>query len=379
VNGVDIRGSIPGPQWRIVDSANKTGAILADFAAARGGPAAANRAKSGAPFLDPGQGAGRRLAQSGRMGITERIDAVTSLPAAGRWPPPPPPRSVKIELTARCNFACTFCAKSLQLREQDEMDPALFRRLATEIRAAGVEEIGLFYLGESFLVDWLPEAIRFAKDCGFPYVFLTTNGSRAGAERVEACMAAGLDSLKFSLNYADPAQFHAITRASPRLFHEVIANLKTARQIRDRGGYRTGLYASYILYDGEQGERMRAVVDEVSPHVDEIYALPLYNQADLTGQRMRDLGWKPGPGNRGRIGALRDPLPCWAVFNEGHITWDGKLAACCFDHDGRFEMGDLTRTAFIDAWHSAAFQELRQAHLRRDVTGTACQCCVGGG
>jgi len=41
----------------------------------------------------------------------------------------------------------------------------------------------------------------------FPYVFLTTNGSLATHKWVEACFRAGLDSLKFSVNAADDAQF----------------------------------------------------------------------------------------------------------------------------------------------------------------------------
>jgi radical SAM protein with 4Fe4S-binding SPASM domain len=64
------------------------------------------------------------------------------------------------------------------------------------------------------------------------------------------------------------------------------------------------------------------------------------------------------------------------LFTEGHVTWDGKLSACCFDHDGRFHMGDLTKQAFMEAWHSPAFQALREAHLRRNVKGTVCEKCV---
>jgi molybdenum cofactor biosynthesis enzyme MoaA len=36
-----------------------------------------------------------------------------------------PPRSVKIELTARCDFQCFFCASSLRLRDKADIDPDL--------------------------------------------------------------------------------------------------------------------------------------------------------------------------------------------------------------------------------------------------------------
>jgi MoaA/NifB/PqqE/SkfB family radical SAM enzyme len=313
--------------------------------------------------------------------ITSRIDAITDIPADYRVTAPPCPRSVKIELTGRCNFACAFCARSKKLRDQADMDMGLFQRLLREMRECGVEEIGLFYLGESFLLPWLAEAVYFAKrECGFPYIFLTTNGSVADPVKLAAVIGNGLDSLKFSLNYADEEQFKDIAGVKPALFHDMIANIKSAKGVRDRilrdRGHRCGLYASYIQYDGNQGERMKVAVAEVEPYVDEVYALPLYNQADLVSKDEEERGWAPTAGNRGRVGALRDPIPCWAVFTEGHITFDGKLSACCFDHRGDFNMGDLTKLSFMEAWHSSAFVDLRTAHLTGDVSGTPCAACV---
>jgi radical SAM protein with 4Fe4S-binding SPASM domain len=314
------------------------------------------------------------------MPITERIDAITAIEPARAVAHAPVPRSVKIELTARCNFNCAFCARGMRLRDQRDMDRGTFERLLREMRTAGVEEIGLFYLGESFMVPWLPEAIAFAKqECGYPYVFLTTNGSLATPERVEACMKAGLDSLKFSYNYADVEQFINVTRVKGGYFDKMKENIIGAHRVREAGGYGCGLYASYIEYDGDQRTRMHAALDEIRPYVDEVYALPLYNQADLVSSEETERGWSSVAGNRGRAAALRDPLPCWSIFTEGHVTWDGKLSACCFDHDGRFHMGDLMEESFLDAWNSTKFQALRRAHLARDVRGTVCESCTAYG
>ncbi|TXH47302.1 MAG: radical SAM/SPASM domain-containing protein [Desulfurellales bacterium] len=307
------------------------------------------------------------------MGITERIDAITRIDPRYRGTVLPAPRSVKIEITASCNYRCAFCVKSLRA-DNGEMDRAFYSRILREMRDAGVEELGVFYIGESFTCKWLPEAIAEAKAVGFPYVFLTTNGASATPERVKACMAAGLDSLKFSLNFTDDAQFAEIAQVSPRLYRKAIDNLKAARIVRDAGHFKCGLYASSIAFDGEQGEKMRRIVDEVRPHVDQHYWLPLYGMSGAS----KSAGWKPQPGNPGRLDAMRDPLPCWAVFTEGHITRDGKLAACCFGDglDGGLLMADLNKVSFMGGWNSPAFQELRAAHLRKDVSGTACAECA---
>jgi hypothetical protein len=312
------------------------------------------------------------------MGITERIDRITLLTDEYRHAAPPVPKSVKIELTARCDFQCFFCASAMRLRDKADIDPAFFRRILKEMRALGVEEIGLFYLGESFLCPWLADAIRYAKqECGYPYVFLTTNGRLATPERVRECMEAGLDSLKFSFNFSDARQFAEVTKVKASDFERVEGNLRAARAVRDevhaRTGHFCGLYASSIRYDDEQLVRMEQAVERIAPCVDEHYWLPLYGQAGLTSGAH---GTVPTAGNQGRIGALRKPLPCWSLFTEGHITYDGRLSACCFDHDGRFNMGDLKSQGFLEAWHSAPFQALRRANLAQDVRGTVCEQCI---
>ena len=308
--------------------------------------------------------------------ITSRIDAVTRIPERYLAAQLPAPRAVKIELTSQCNYRCGFCAHRLRMKDRGEMSRAFYERVVGEMVDAGVEELGVFYIGESFMCDWLPEAIALAKKRGIKYVFLTTNGSLATPARVDACMKAGLDSLKFSMNNSDEEQFKEIAAVKPKLWRDSIRNLKQARAVRDAGNYKCGIYASSIRYDGEQQERMQALVDEIVPFVDEHYWLPLYSMGSMTTQREEELGYRPIAGNQGRLGALREPLPCWSAFTEGHITHDGKLSACCFDAGDKWVMADLNQVPFMEGWNSPAFVELRKAHLKKDVTGTICESCV---
>lgn len=309
--------------------------------------------------------------------ITARIDAVTKIPAKYLAAKLPAPRAVKIELTSQCNYRCGFCAHRLRMKDRGEMDRAFYERVVGEMVDAGVEELGLFYIGESFMCEWLPEAIEFAKKRGIQYAFLTTNGSLSTPDKVKRCMEAGLDSLKFSMNNSDESQFKDIAGVKPKLFRDSIANLQAAHAVRAEGGYKCGLYASSIQYNGEQQEKMLKLVDkEIRPYVDEHYWLPLYSMGSMTTQREEELGYRPIAGNQGRLGALREPLPCWSAFTEGHITHEGKLSACCFDAGDNWVMADLREMPFMEGWNSAAFVKLREAHLRKDVTGTICESCV---
>jgi radical SAM protein with 4Fe4S-binding SPASM domain len=147
--------------------------------------------------------------------------------------------------------------------------------------------------------------------------------------------------------------------------------------VRSQKGYTTGLYASSIQYDGAQQQKMDVLLERrVKPFVDQHYWLPLYSMGSFATKREEELGFRPTAGNQGRLDALRDPLPCWSAFTEGHVTAEGGLSACCFDATSNWIMGDLTKQSFMEAWNSPEFVKLREAHLQKDVRGTICENCI---
>ena len=313
--------------------------------------------------------------------ITSRIDNITHIPDEYRQAKPPCPKSVKIELTGRCNYRCGFCAlrmRDCQPGADDDMDIEFFKDITAEMRREGVEEIGIFYLGETLMNPKLAvQAVEWLKGIGMPYVFLTTNGSLATDWVIHALMGAGLDSLKFSINAADLEQFKEVMGVKPKLYQQAIRNLQNAWQIRNDCGYSTKVYASSIMYDGDQQKRMESLVEnEIKPFVDEHYWLPLYSMGSVATEREKELGYRPTAGNQGRVGGLVKPLPCWSAFTEGHVRSDGVVSLCCFDADGRFQIGNLHNDSWMDIWHNKDFTDIRKAHLAENLTGTVCEECV---
>jgi radical SAM protein with 4Fe4S-binding SPASM domain len=58
------------------------------------------------------------------------------------------------------------------------------------------------------------------------------------------------------------------------------------------------------------------------------------------------------------------------------VRSDGLVSLCCFDADGRFQVGNLHDDEWMDIWHNDKFTEVRRAHLAEDLTGTVCEECV---
>ena len=150
--------------------------------------------------------------------IAQRLAAVRELPGSAQSTRPPLPKSAKIELTSRCDLGCFFCASHqrpapLIGHGLDAVYPCSRGSFARPASSSSGSSIS----ANLFCVTGCRR--RFATRSAyaiFLYVFLTTNGVAATRDRVQACMAAGLDSLKFALNWANARQFERVTAGERR-------------------------------------------------------------------------------------------------------------------------------------------------------------------
>ena len=299
------------------------------------------------------------------MSIIERVDNTTHTPSDRLAPNPPFPKSVKIEITSRCNLSCSYCARASSRRPSGDMPIETFKSILIDLVALGVEEVGLFYLGEPFVLQNVHKYIRECKKAGINYVFITTNGTMCTPDRLRLCVDAGLDSMKFSINSYDRTsyeEYHGVD-----MFDAIIENVKWLHMYKNSNRIDIDTCVSSICFPGKERE-LSKFRDMIENYTDEFYLLPLYNQGGNVRGEV--------PGNPGRLANRVPPIPCWALFNSARITWEGKLTACCFDHFGKFEMGDITKIPIMEAWNSENFIKLRNSHLSLSISGTLCEACL---
>lgn len=279
---------------------------------------------------------------------------------------PPLPTSLMLELSNACNHKCIFCANPHMSRRRRHMDTGFVERILREAAEAGVRQVGFYTTGDPFVHKSLVDFTALARDCGFEYIYISTNGGLATPEKLKAVIDAGMSSIKFSIN--------AGSRETYRLIHgvddwdKVIENLRFVSEYRKTLARPPRLFATCILTRQAEPEmaEFRALVE---PLVDEIFITPCGNQSGQMSTAQALLGWVEqfNPNAAAEVCAL--------PFNRLHVTAEGFLTLCCVDYQNYLAVADLKEMTLAEAWHAPAAQAIRRRHLDRTLDGSLCGNC----
>ncbi len=278
------------------------------------------------------------------------------------------PRNMLMELTNHCNDSCLFCANSKCTRPGRTIDPELAERIIREAYGLGTRELGFYQTGEPLLDKNLERYISLAKDLGYEYVYITTNGALCTEERAAAILAAGIDSIKFSINASNPKDYLLVHGKDE--FDRVIENLICVDRLRKKMQKKVSLYISYVAtrYTMDGKDEFR---EKYKQYVDDILFMDCKN---VGGTMKKEIEGCLSCNER-----TDDDLgqeACFMVFNRLHVTSEGYLTMCCVDYQNYLAVADLNRESLKDAWNNSYARELRKKHLEHKLEGTMCYNCM---
>lgn len=281
---------------------------------------------------------------------------------------------LQLEVTSACSHRCVFCPNQMSRRKKQAMDYAFARRIISECAAfLGKDKRICFHMnGEPMLYPKLPELVALAREEGYDYIFLTTNGSLATPARLDALFRAGLDSIKFSINAGTRESYKAIHGADD--FEKAIAAVKYASMWRKKEKSPLRIYVSCVGTRENKSE-LKGLHALLSPYADEI----LFYYPSYAGQQQKtmkalhtdleDLGLKTF--------SIRHTAPYAVLFNSINVTAEGYLATCCSTgEDLRLAVEDLHEMPVKDAWLGARMEAIRKKHMAKDLSHTPCASCV---
>lgn len=278
--------------------------------------------------------------------------------------PPFPNKRMLLEITNICNHNCIFCGHHKMKRRQGVMDLDFARKILREAYDLGMREVGFYTVGEAFVCKDLPLYVRAAKEMGYTYAYITSNGALATPERVLPVLKAGIDSIKFSINAGTPESYAFIHGKDD--FKAVKENLAFLYEHRKKEKLAYRIFVSSVLTCFTEQER-ELIQKEFSPICDEIAFLGVINISLIKPENCTLLQCKDLK--------TSEPNLCPSPFNSVIISWEGYLTACCTDFNNALALCDLNEVSLKEAWESPAFCNLREDLLqKRDVSHLCAKC-----
>jgi len=275
-----------------------------------------------------------------------------------------PLRDLRVSVTDRCNFRCTYCMPREVFGRDFRFLPSAelltfeeIARVARVLVAAGVRKIRITG-GEPLVRRDIESLVAMLADLpGSPDLTLTTNGSLLAA-KAEALRAAGLTRVTVSLDSLDEEAFRAmndvefpvarvldgIEAAREAGFAPVKVNAVVKRGVNDgsmlsmaRRFRGTGVVLRFIEYmdvGSTNGWRTDDVVPAREVH-DRIHAeFPLEPvDAGYRGEVARRYRYRDGAGEVGFIASVT--MPFCRDCTRLRLSSEGKLYTCLFATSGR--------------------------------------------
>ncbi len=311
---------------------------------------------------------------------------------------------LRLSLTDRCNFRCSYCAPAGPDRSGDPLARPELARLVRIFAGLGVRRVRLTG-GEPTLRPDLLDVVRDVRATpGIEEIALTTNGHALGT-LAEALLAAGVSRLNVSLDTLDPERLHRIAGRAASL-ERIVTGLRAAL----RAGFASVKLNTVVV----RGENEHEVGDltrfawrlgatprfiELMPFgpgspvpTAEVKALLAGQGIALEADATR--GWGPAHHMRGTTDAAGERLAGLVGFigamtegfcescNRVRVSADGSLRACLGGRD-RVALAELVRAGASDAdiagrIRAALLAKRDRHHMADDAGGLLPMIGTGG-
>lgn len=269
------------------------------------------------------------------------------------------PLSIYIEVTNRCNLACTMCPNSNLKRPRGEMCNKLFERIIDEIsEKQPAVAVSLFYFGEPLLDDNLYKKIDYSKAAGLTFLKLSTNGTLLlKNENFKRLVDSGIDHLIISFDGITQATYESIRVGAN--FNEFLKGVDALMEYKESQGSTMRVTGQMINMHNNSHEKYL-----FSGFVEKRGLVPYFAPYQY---------WNTSPGTLGALNSVRytcnNPLYTSVILNNGDV------ATCCMDYAGEIVWGNVLCEGIEQIWQNN-LKPLREAQIeKRFSSNPLCARC----
>jgi len=228
-------------------------------------------------------------------------------------------------------------------RPMGEMSDELFHKIIKEGKEMGVYSYSPFMNGEPFVFPRIWEWLDYMQEERVS-VALYTNGQLIDVERIAKYK--NIRYLNFSINAATPETHKRIMRGP---------DFETVKQ-----NYNKAFALCPFM--------VRASFVTTEDNVKEIPAFKkMFRKTEITGFA----NWTGA--RKDKLARTGKKVPCWVLFHQMFILWDGRVVPCCMDFDAKQVMGDINKQSVREVWEGSNW--MRKMHANYDFSTPVCKNC----
>lgn len=290
------------------------------------------------------------------------------------------PISISIEPTTSCNLRCPQCPSGLRsfTRPTGMLSKDLNKKIINELSKT-LTYITYYFQGEPYLNRDFTDMVSYAKDHNI-YTSTSTNGHYLSEANCKATIESGLDRLIISMDGITQETYKEYRVGGD--LQKVFDGTKRLSQMKKEMNSKTPyIIWQFIVFkhNEDQIPRLKELAKELGVNKLALKTAQVY---DFEGghELIPDNDKYSRYAKDGESLKIKNKLlnHCWRMWQSCVITWDGKIAPCCFDKDASYQLGDLNKNTFNSIWKNADYQSFRSLVLKSRKNIDICKNCSEG-
>jgi len=277
------------------------------------------------------------------------------------------PLNLNIEVTTRCNLACTFCPQpAFKEEERYDMPLDLYEQVIDEGQRHQTPAANLNGLGEPMLLKNLSEMIAYAKSRGFLDVMFHTNGTIMTEVLAEKLIRSGLDRIIFSVDSPDKETYEAMRIHGH--YDKTVANVQLFERIRKASGKKTPIIRTTMVVTDKTVHQVKNFVDLWKPIVDQItlqdltWRIKLLDGGDWGNREKSAI---PVSMDEVREKAIEKKISfaCPYLYQSSYAYGNGDVIPCSNPNARKhMVMGRYDKETLAGVWKGKNYTDIRKLH-----------------
>ena len=291
------------------------------------------------------------------------------------------PISLSVEPTTSCNLRCPECPSGLRQfsRPTGMLEESLYKKVIDEV-ASHTPYLIFYFQGEPYLHPKFLDMVRYARTKKI-YTATSTNAHYLKEDVAKRTVESGLSRLIVSMDGVtqDVYEQYRVGGKLDKVLTGIENIVRWKKELKSRTPHVilqflvTGFNEHQIDDVKQIGKRLG--VDEVRLKTAQVYDYK--HGSPVIPKNEKHSRYKQQPDGTFEHKAVIGNS-CWRMWQGCVVTWDGRVAPCCFDKDATHVLGNLKEESFQDVWKSKAYRHFRANLMKSRSEIDICTNCSEG-